>query len=145
MPRYTDQQLLSAANGSRSVREVLGKLRIRLTGGSQNHIKLRLQKCGFDTTSMLGKASNYGCVSKSRKSPDQILILREYGSRTKASQLRRALIESGIVYECCFCKTGPKWYGKAMTLEVDHINENWLDDTKENLRFLCPNCHASRD
>lgn len=35
--------------------------------------------------------------------------------------------------------------GKALTLEIDHINGDWSDDRAENLRLLCPNCHAITD
>jgi 5-methylcytosine-specific restriction endonuclease McrA len=69
-------------------------------------------------------------------------VLRLSGSRQKTRQLKRAMIESDIDYKCSNCKQEPFWFGHSLTLDVDHINENWLDDRLENLRFLCPNCHS---
>lgn len=35
-----------------------------------------------------------------------------------------------------------EWMGQRIPLEVDHINGDPYDDRAENLRMICPNCHA---
>lgn len=34
--------------------------------------------------------------------------------------------------------------GESITLEVDHINNDWSDSRRENLQYLCPNCHGQK-
>ena len=34
--------------------------------------------------------------------------------------------------------------GRSLTLDVDHKNDDWLDDRLENLQFLCPNCRSQK-
>ncbi|GAB7048084.1 HNH endonuclease signature motif containing protein [Catenuloplanes indicus] len=37
---------------------------------------------------------------------------------------------------------GDRWQGRPLKLHVDHIDGDFLNNTAENLRFLCPNCHS---
>jgi 5-methylcytosine-specific restriction endonuclease McrA len=34
------------------------------------------------------------------------------------------------------------WFGQPIPLELDHRNGDSNDNRLENLRLLCPNCHA---
>ncbi|QQM43077.1 HNH endonuclease [Streptomyces liliifuscus] len=76
------------------------------------------------------------------RSAEDILVKRDGSCRTRAVLLRRALAEIGVPERCDECGTPPEWNGQPMTLEIDHVNGDWSDDRRENLRLLCPNCHA---
>lgn len=71
---------------------------------------------------------------------DEILIENSPVSRTV---LKRYLAKYDILeYKCAICGNIGEWNGVSLTLQIDHINGIRNDNRKENLRWLCPNCHS---
>jgi 5-methylcytosine-specific restriction endonuclease McrA len=38
-----------------------------------------------------------------------------------------------------------EWLGRALSLELHHVNGDAMDNRIENLQLLCPNCHSQTD
>ncbi|MBS3941002.1 MAG: HNH endonuclease [Actinobacteria bacterium] len=58
------------------------------------------------------------------------------------TDLGRRLVTVGLkTWECERCDI-TEWQGQAAPLELDHVNGDRRDNRLENLRLLCPNCHA---
>ena len=137
--KFTKDQLESAVSKSLSVQDVarilLGK---PVSGNQHQHIKRMIIKFDLDSSHFLGRRHNLGKPSNKKKLPIEIFIV---GQRQKSFLLRRALIESKIIYECSICGIN-EWRGGKLNLEIDHIDGNSSDNSLSNLRFLCPNCHS---
>lgn len=59
--------------------------------------------------------------------------------------LKNKLIRDGAKkHECEMCKNSI-WNGKLIPIELDHINGDHFDNALDNLRIICPNCHAQTD
>jgi hypothetical protein len=48
-------------------------------------------------------------------------------------------------YKCVWCGVGQIYNNKPLTLQIDHIDGNRKNNTNQNLRSLCPNCHSQTD
>ena len=59
------------------------------------------------------------------------------------SKLR--LLRRGWKYECAICHNPGIWENKPLVLQLDHIDGHNNNNVLENLRFLCPNCHAQTE
>ncbi len=43
---------------------------------------------------------------------------------------------------CLLHRENPRWNGKKITLEINHIDASERNWRPKNLRLLCPNCHS---
>jgi len=55
--------------------------------------------------------------------------------------LKRALKHLGFNV-CKVCGLSEEWEGKKLVLQLDHIDGNPNNNSIDNVRLLCPNCHS---
>jgi hypothetical protein len=133
--KYTKEFLEPLVKEANSVRDLLRKINVTDSGGSHKLISKRIKEFEINTNHFKGGPR----VPHNKLSSDDILV----EDRTPYhKQLKRALIEIGRLYECGECSQESIWNNKELTLQIDHIDGNNRNQLKENLRFLCPNCHT---
>ncbi len=52
----------------------------------------------------------------------------------------RILLEQN--YLCALCNIPMHWNGQPLNFDLDHIDGNRTNESRDNLRCLCPNCHS---
>jgi hypothetical protein len=140
--RHTKRRLHDVVCESSSVAEVVRRLGISPVGGNQAHIARRIAELGIDTSHFVPLKPR---AAKRKPLRNPLTLRSPADGRVQGERLRRALLKLGVEHVCDECRIGPEWNGKPLRLEVDHINGDWWDNRPENLRLMCPNCHAATD
>lgn len=139
--RRTDAEVRAAFNGARSIAEVLRRLGLVPRGDNYRVIKNRLRLLGLDPSELRGQGWARG-VGIPRTSLSDLLVR---GRPCSGVNLAKRLIDEGVLPRQCSSCRGCEWQGQPIPLELDHINGEHDDNRLENLRLLCPNCHALTD
>jgi hypothetical protein len=143
---WTDDDLRRAVSKSRSIRGVLVHLGLKVGGGQYVAIKRHIARLGLDAAHFTGQGWTKGMsspVPRSARPLEEILVRdSDYAS---TALLRQRLIREGLKEARCEVCGLEEWMGEPIPLQLDHINGDRTDHRLENLRILCPNCHAMTD
>lgn len=143
--KYSDEQLVEAVSSSNSISEALRKLGINTKHGANYGYYKRIKNLGISTDHFDRSKWRSGIQTTPKPWQEVLINNQDRFKRTKAVDLRKALVRAGVESVCVWCGIRDEWNGKPIQLQVDHRNGDCLDDRKENLRFLCPNCHSQTE
>ncbi|MEU4653814.1 HNH endonuclease [Streptomyces sp. NPDC023723] len=135
--------LRDAVEHSSSYADVMRRLGLDVNATNHRRVRRAAARLGLDTSHFRRRS----WAQPERAAPDPVahrvlVVLPRSAGRTNRTQLHRALTEIGVPYACQTCGSTGEWQGRHITLQIDHVNGDWRDNRRENLRYLCPNCHA---
>ena len=146
MQKYTKDWLEQLCKESYSYAEVLRKAGRKQGGGAQATLKRKIEEYQIDISHFTGQTWQKSphlkgnTQSREKYSLDEILIK---DSPVTQKTLRGYIERHNVLeYKCQTCGNNGHWQNGIISLELDHINGNNTDNRIENLRYLCPNCHA---
>lgn len=134
------EQLKRTISESRTITEVCYKLYGNKYYGNRITIKNYIKQFNMDISHFVIDYSNKKMFFK-RKDISEILVL---DSTHDTTNLKNRLYKEGLKERRCEkCGQDENWYGKHMSLILDHKNGNNKDNRIENLQIVCPNCSAT--
>jgi len=144
--RWSNDDLKEAVLSSTSYRQVLIKLKLKVTGGNFQNIKSEITNQGISTNQFRGKGWNKGLTgfTSPRKIPLKDILIKD--SKYQSNKLRTRLLKEGLKKLYCEeCKWSERSTDGRIPLELHHKNGNKNDNRLTNLQILCPNCHSLKE
>lgn len=140
-------ELENTVKNSVTLSEILRSFNITTSSANYTALKQKMKKDNINYNHIkLGLNSNAGKKLACHKDPIPLELIMVQNSTYSRIHLKARLLKMGILKNQCYnCEMFPIWQNKPLSLQIDHINGISDDNRLENLRILCPNCHAQTD
>ena len=126
--RWTKEVLEPIVKESISYAQCLDKMGLVKAGGNYDTITRLIEKFDLDASHFLGQAHNLGKE------------LVPFDGLMKKSSIKKRILKERR-HQCEECGN-IEWNNQIIPLELEHIDGNNRNNSRENLKLLCPNCHA---
>jgi hypothetical protein len=139
---YTNEELQKAISLSFSIANVLKLLGLAPKGGNYRTIKKRIKSLNIDTSHFTGQGWNKNKVYKRYFKSVLLADILKKNVDYSSHKLKNRLLYEGLKQRKCEQCELTEWNDKPLSLELHHIDGDYLNNTIENLLLLCPNCHS---
>lgn len=140
----TKEEIQDRVNKCDCICDMLVEFGFKRTSGSMAKVMKKIIEYYEIDISHFGSRRRKQNVGHAKYSLEEILV--KNSSYANTVRLKRRLIKEGLLeYRCAICGNEGIWNNKKLVLQLDHIDGDHSNNSIENLRFLCPNCHSQTD
>jgi Zn finger protein HypA/HybF involved in hydrogenase expression len=137
---YTLEEFKNAIENSYSIAQTFVKLGLPSNGTNYRVFKRLQSLYDIDISHFTGQSHLKGKTHNFNTKPLSEILVEN--STYNTTHLRKRLIKDGVKEYKCECCNLSEWLGEPIPLQLDHIDGNHMNNQLNNLRILCPNCHA---
>jgi hypothetical protein len=138
--RYEEKNFSEVIKSSKTLSDVARLLGLEPSKGNRDTIKKYIKEYNLDISHfeyLSGNSNNF-----KKKNIDDILTNKV--TYSSSNTLKKRLYKEGLKKNVCEeCGQTEEWFGKKISLILDHKNGINSDNRLDNLRILCPNCNAA--
>lgn len=137
--RLTDDELREIVKRHNTYSGIMRELGYACNGGGvQMRLKERCKQLKIDTSHFKGKGHGTS-ITTLHKLEDLLSGNKTYQG---SNHLKKRLYKEGLLKEQCSRCGISEWMETTIVFHLDHVDGNNRNNSLDNLRILCPNCHS---